>query len=122
MRRDSKDQRWQETKRRVWERDKQDRMVKVLSLAEYRVLQKNAGSQISILDPAHYLPVGKYPQYCYWSANVILLNRYSHECIGHGKNPVTGEHISEEEIQTWWERILKGDPIQYNYLKYKELL
>lgn len=122
MRRDSNDKKWQEVKDKVKARDKVDRMLKVITPVEYKVLKTKAGYLLNTLDPAHYLPVSGRPDLCYKSYNIVLLNRYSHECLDSYKNPITGESITKEEVKLWWERILKGDNTQYQYLKSQNLL
>jgi hypothetical protein len=122
LRRDSNDTKWQEVKNKVKNRDKVDRMLKILNPIEYKVLKSNAGYLLNILDPAHYLAVSDRPDLCYKSYNIVLLNRYSHEMLDSFKNPINGESITKEEVQLWWERILKGDNTQYQYLKSQNLL
>lgn len=122
MRRDSNDRQWQEVKDKVKARDKVDRMLKTATPAEYLALKKKAGYLLGILDPAHYLAVSDRPDLCYKSYNIVLLNRYSHECLDSFKDPITGEPISKEDVRLWWERILKSDATQYNYLKSKNLV
>ena len=122
MRRDSNDAKWQEVKEKVRNRDKVDRMLKVLNPVEYRVMKSNAGYLLNTLDPAHYLAVSDRPDLCYKSYNIVLLNRYSHECLDSFKDPVTGEPITKEEVRLWWDRILKSDTTQYQYLKSQNLV
>lgn len=121
-RRDSQDQKWQEVKNIVVKRDKFDRLQKVLTPAEYKIVKRNAGPLINTLDPAHYLPAGQYPDLIYKSYNIVLLNRWSHSQLDACRDPVNGTPISLEERDNWWIRILKGNSNQYNYLKYKELV
>lgn len=122
MRRDSNDRAWQEVKAKVKARDKIDRMIKTLNPTEYTILKKNAGYLLNTLDPAHYLPVSMRPDLCYKSYNIVLLNRYSHQMLDSFKDPIKGNSISKEEIQSWWERILRSDEFQFNYLKSKDLV
>ena len=122
MRRDSNDVKWREVKEKVLQRDRSCRLCKILSPQEYSILRKNAGALLFTLDPAHYLPVGQYPELCYKSYNICLLNRFSHSMLDSYKNPITSTSITKEEVQNWWLRILKGDLAQYNYLKEKGLI
>lgn len=120
--RSSSDKKWQEVKDRVFTRDQSDRIIKILTPQEVLILKKNAGRFLNILDPAHYLAVSKRPDLCYKSYNIVVLNRYSHDNLDHFRDPVTGVTITEEEVQKWWVRILKGNPAQFNYLKQKDLI
>ena len=121
-RRSSNDKEWQAVKDKVFNRDKGDRILRVLTPQEALVLRKNAGHFLNTLDPAHYIAVSERPDLCYKSYNIVALNRFSHDNLDHFRDPVTAEPITKEEVQVWWERILKGDPTQYNYLKSKELI
>lgn len=122
MRRDSNDKKWQQVKEIVRNRDKTDRILKAISTQEYLILKKNAKHLINVLDPAHYIPVSKDSSLCYKSYNIVLLNRYSHTNLDYCKHPITGENITKEEVQIWWEKILKTDKDQYMYLKHKGLI
>ena len=121
-RRDSNDKEWQAVKERVRFRDKEDRILKILTGPEYLILKRNAGIQLQILDPAHYLAVSERPDLCYKSYNIVLLNRYSHENLDRFKNPINGDPITKEEVKEWWIRILKGNKVQYDYLLNKNLI
>lgn len=121
-RRDTNDNRWKEVREEVFKRDKGDRILKVLSLQEFYQLKRNAGSYLRILDPAHYLEVSKRPDLCYEVNNIVTLNRYSHSNLDSFHHPITGEHISKEEVQKWWDRILRGNKAQYEFLKSEELI
>lgn len=121
-RRDSQDKEWQKVKELVRKRDRFDRLQKVLTPAEYSIVKKNAGPLIHVLDPAHYLSAGQHPDLIYKSYNIVLLNRWSHSQLDACRDPVTGTPVSPEEKSDWWIRILKGDPKQYEYLKYKGIV
>lgn len=117
MRRDSNDKEWLETKEKVKQRDKKDRMLKVVTVQEMMLLRKNGGHWLNQLDPAHINPVGRYPEWCYDPQNIVLLNHYSHSNLDSCRDPITGRQISAEERDAWWLRIIKGDKEQYEYLK-----
>ena len=121
-RRSSQDKRWQEVKQKVRERDKSDRMLRIVTPLEYVVLKKKAGPLINILDPAHYKAVSELPSECYTVSNICLLNRWSHENLDNFRDPVDGHPISKEEVQKWWERIIKSNKDQYQELKGKGLI
>ena len=120
-RRDINDKEWQAVKRRVKARDNnRDRMQFVLSLAEYKTLRSNAGPYISKIDPAHVISVSKNYSRCYEEDNIISLNRYSHSNLDSCKDPVTGENISGEEVTSWWIRLLKACPSQWESFTLKK--
>lgn len=121
-RRSSQDKRWQEVKQKVRERDKSDRMLRIVTPLEYVVLKKKAGPLINILDPAHYKAVSELPSECYTVSNICLLNRWSHENLDNFRDPVDGHPISKEEVRKWWERIIKSNKDQYQELKDKGLI
>ena len=121
-RRDSNDKAWRSVKARVRERDKVDRIFKILSLKEAMILRKSAGPQLNILDSAHYIAVSENPSLIYDENNIILFNRFSHTNLDSFKDPVDGHSITREEVRMWWERLLKGNIHQYEYLKERGLI
>ena len=117
MKRDSKDIKWQETKRVVQKRDENScRLMRILTPVEYFLLKKKAGSLLATVDPAHFLSVSERPDLCYIPENIVCLIRYSHEQLDSYRDPITGKPISAEEHLNWWIRILKGNSLQWNYL------
>lgn len=114
-RRSSKDEKWQEVKRIVAERDKTDRILPKLTISEYKALRRNAKGFLTILDPAHVIQVSQCGAMIYDEDNVILLNRYSHDNLDHNRCPVSGKRITRERVHEWWARIV-------GVAKYKELL
>ena len=123
MRRDSKDQNWQKVKAEVKARDGlRCRLIKVLSYREMLILKKNAGPFLFSLDPAHYIAVSEDPSIMYIPENIVMLNRYSHTNLDNYRNPITGEPITKAEALKWWDRILRGNPEQYKYLKDNHIL
>lgn len=118
IRRSSKDTKWQEVKREVYDRDKGVcRLCKILTAKEFLTLKKNAGSMIKTLDPAHYKAVSHRPDLCYEPNNICMVNHYSHSMLDDNKSPIDGTYITLEEVDAWWIRILKGNPAQYEYLE-----
>ncbi len=107
MRRDSSDRQWQEVKEKVRSRDKnQDRILRVLTVKEAFLLKKKAPrSMLEKLDAAHIWPVSLYPELMYSVHNIVTLNRYSHENLDNMRCPITGDTITYEERQAWWQRI-----------------
>jgi hypothetical protein len=115
MRRDKNDLEWQEVKRIVTKRDnKSCRLLKILSAREGFLLQKKApAGLLNRLDHAHCFPASVYTKLIYLEKNIVLLNRYSHHMLDDCCNPITGELITYEERQKWWERIVGTDIYQY---------
>jgi len=108
---------WQSLKENVTKRDKEYcRLVKILSVQEAYLLIEKAGSQLKILDPAHYRARSERPDLKYVPENVVLLNRFSHGNLDDCKHPITGKNISRQERNDWWIRILKGNKEQFDYL------
>ena len=92
-----------------------DRILRILSVKEVLILQKNASrAQLQKLDAAHVFAVSTHPEMCYEVNNVVLLNRFCHESLDNMKDPITGRPISQEENLAWWERIL--GPTQWEAL------
>ena len=119
-RRDAKDQEWQRTKAKVVNRDRVDRIFKVLNATEAIVLKAKAGYLLNYLDPAHIIPVSANSTIMYEPCNIVLLNRYSHEMLDSCRHPITGEHITRDEVNKWWIRILKSNSAQY--FEFKQML
>ena len=106
MRRDKNDAQWQAVKAEVRTRDKGDRIMRVLTVKEVLLLQRKAPRiQLEKLDAAHIWPVSIYPDLVYDKNNIVLLNRYSHENLDNMRDPITGQPISYEERQAWWQKI-----------------
>lgn len=122
-RRDSNDAEWKKTKRIVSKRDKGVcRLMMVVSAGEGLLLKRNSQGMLSVLDPAHYLPVSIRPDLCYDPDNIVLLNRYSHNMLDYSRNPITGEFIDSSETKAWWKRILQGNTKQYKALQDKGII
>lgn len=62
-----------------------------------------------ILDMAHVEAKSIRPDLKYLVENVVLMNRLSHSFIDFAKSPLTGENITNEERNNWWNRIVNGD-------------
>ena len=116
-RRTSADEQWKEVKDFIRKRDRNTcRLIRIVSIKEMMILKKNAPPHmLKTLDPAHILPVGSHPDYCYLTNNVVLLNHYSHSNLDNMKSPIDGKSITREERDSWWKRIA-GDN------QYRELL
>lgn len=122
-RRSSQDKEWQKVKSLVRERDNNRcRIIRCLTAQEVLILKKNAGYNLNIIDPAHYLSVSNRPDLCYDADNICCLNRYSHQNLDDFKSPIDGHNISEDEVNNWWIRILSTNYKQLNSLREKGLL
>jgi hypothetical protein len=103
-----KDEKWEEVKKIVYERDNNEcQLIKKLSKETKELFLKKVNPQlVNIIDPAHYLSTGSYPEYKYDPDVILLLNRQSHTWIDCQCSPVTGRQISIEEKEWWWEFLL----------------
>mgnify|MGYP007057168830 CR=1 FL=1 len=117
-RRDHKDAEWKKVKKIVRERDLETcRLIKIISMKQALLLKRNGTGVLQKLDPAHILPVSTHPDLCYEPNNIVLLNRYSHNMLDFGRDPITGEPINHEETLSWWETI--AGPEQWEFLQRK---
>lgn len=108
MRRDENDEEWKEVKREVLGRDNgEDRFLKILSSVQAKAFFNfNKGLLTQKLDPAHILPVSKYPRLCYNPDNIVLINRIAHTRLDASKSPITGDPIDLKTLKLWWKAIL----------------
>lgn len=58
-----------------------------------------------VLQCAHRAPVSVHLDVCYDVNNVFLLCADHHGRIDHFEDPVTGEDLTEEQHEAWWDRI-----------------
>lgn len=109
MRRDKNDIKWQECKKAVFEMDKKQCLLcQCLSIPEsIRFQQSIPDTPTSIIDPAHRVAVSKNIKLMYDPNNVFSICRCHHERLDNCKNPITGKPCSSEDIEYWWNRILK---------------
>lgn len=122
-RRGPDDEKWAETKERLHKRDKgRCRLLRVISAKDATILRHRAGSRLSRIDAAHFRAVSELPAACYELANVVCLNRYSHECLDSCKDPIYGASISKSERDLWWIRILHSNRKQFEELVAKKLI
>jgi len=112
MKRGPDDLQWQDLKKRIAKRDHGScRLLGILSLRENMMLcavakQKDAKRFIPIIDPAHIFPVSRYPHLCYEDDNVVLLNRFAHDCLEDKISPFTGELLEDEDYNKIFIRIV----------------
>lgn len=83
---------------------------------ELEELDRNGSFLIKTVDGAHFLSRSKYPSLIYYPDNVIPLNRYSHSMLDTYRDPISGEQISKEEHDSWWEFLLGEE--KYNRVLY----
>jgi hypothetical protein len=102
------DELWETVKDFVRKRDKGCRLIRVLVPFELAQLVANSSGLHTQLDCAHIRPRSTYPELKYDVNNVVLLNRYSHSCLDMRRDPVSGRKIPQEEVDDWWQRILRG--------------
>lgn len=115
-RRSSGDAKWAAVKADVLKRDSgRCRLLRILSARDALLLKRNAGERLQKIDPAHIYPVSKNIPLTYNPANLISLNRYSHDMLDTSRHPVTGESISRDEVYDWWKRI--AGESQWNMLQ-----
>jgi hypothetical protein len=120
MRRDKNDERWQEVKRKVKERDQgQDRFLKCLTLKEFEAFKALNPDYLKILDPAHVLDVGDYPSLMYCADNILTINRTAHERLDSNRSPISGNVIEKGYVKQWWVKILGPEQFQ-NLMKFKD--
>lgn len=121
MRRDKNDKEWAKVKHAIKERDGNTcRLVRKLSVGEMYELKQNAGVRYKTLDPAHIYPVSLDTSVMYEPANLVILNRYSHEMLDSMKSPLTGKSIPRSEVYKWWKRIA-GDKQWYEIQRLRDL-
>ncbi len=71
-----------------------------------QTLKAKAGPLYYQLDMAHVFGKGSHSWMRHDLDNVVLLNRYSHNCLDQGKHPIHGTSIDAEERERWWTWIL----------------
>ena len=115
-RRDSNDAEWKKVKEFVRKRDSNTcRLMMVITAKQGLYLKKNGSGLLDTLDPAHVFPVSTHPKLCYEPDNVVILNRYSHNMLDSGRDPIMGNTISYNERMRWWELI--AGPLQWDHLQ-----
>lgn len=100
-----KDQSWEETKQRFYEKrgkDSWDFLLERLPANLKIQLINNSNGLWKILDPAHILPKDIYPELKYNEDNIVWLNRYSHSNLDNLLNPITGKPINKHLREVWF--------------------
>lgn len=107
-RRSNEDKEWQKTKEEVDKRDGHScRWRAILTPSEAAQFMKlePMPSMVAQIDHAHVLPVGNNLSLTYDIDNVYCLCRWAHNHIDNLINPLTNEHMKQNEQWYWWYRI-----------------
>lgn len=103
------DAQWELVREAVLRRDRyQCRLLAILPPAEAAQLCANSGGHHKLVDCAHIKARSTHPQLKYEISNIVALNRYSHSCLDTGRCPVSGRRLTPEEVEQWWQKILKS--------------
>lgn len=124
-RRSSNDIKWQETKKKVRERDNyQCRFLSCLNPHEYSMVLKACDNHAFLrpTDCAHIRAVSDHPEIMYDTSNIVFLCRYAHTCIDNCINPFTGLHMDNNYRWYLWSRIYHHKIFPYcEELDYEEI-
>lgn len=111
------DERWESLKEQLDLRECQ-LVDRIKSEENYQLLMEimwnKGGHLLKIIDPAHVFSRAEAPHMKYDLDNVVPLNRFSHSMLDIMRDPITGESISKEVHDEYWEFIVGEE-------KYKEL-
>lgn len=124
-RRSSSDKKWQETKRQCDIRDNHScRWLSILTPKEMALLKKIEPNPYMLqqIDHAHVLPVGNNLSLTYNVDNVYCLSRWAHNHIDNLTNPLTNEHMNQNEQWYWWVRIRYKKTFAYDESQDYEVL
>lgn len=101
---------WRDVRKEVFDRDNSEcQLTNKLTEASRQMLRHNAGHLFYIIDPAHVIRRTKSAKLKYDPDNVVCLNRYSHSMLDNHKSPITGERISDDEVDLWWSIIVGAE-------------
>lgn len=115
MRRGPDDKQWQEVKEKVRILDAagcifcrcMNFQEKNIQLAQVRNCDTEIPANFTTLDPAHHIAVSSNAKIMYDVDNVYLVCRFHHTRIDNRQNPYTGEKITAEEQEAFWQRAMK---------------
>lgn len=117
-RRSASDERWNDLRDFLKKRDRSDRLVQCLTIAEAKRC-KTLGQR---LDCAHLFAVSSYPEYTYEERNVYRINNTSHRWLDEYKSPISGDFIDRNRHFWWWWRIAVRSTEKYDETtNYEEL-
>lgn len=112
------DEKWEEVKKRVYERDKDCQLWVRLTKGETDwLVNQNGFFLLETVDPAHVFGKGAYPHLKYDEDNIVLLSRLFHSRLDHFYDPLTGSSIDKETQERWWKLIVGEE--RYNRLEEK---
>lgn len=102
--RSSNDERWQEVKKIVRERDNYTcRLCSCLTAAEYNESRKAIHLSFEPTDCAHVEAAGYDPAKMYNPENILFMCRAHHSCLDNLINPFTGRHMDDNfRWYLWW--------------------
>lgn len=105
-----KDEQWEQIKQGIGKSCQLVERLYALGLNDaLRELSDNAGWLLKTVDGAHYKSRSRYPFLIYYPENVVPLNRFSHSMLDQCRDPISGDLITQEEQESWWELILGGE-------------
>lgn len=97
---------WIKCKKEVDKRDRNTcRCCRLFTPGEMLAFRKSRPGPQYPLQHAHRHPVSVHPDEAHDPNNVCLLCRTCHSRIDGFLDPITGNPISEEEHERWWDRI-----------------
>ncbi len=101
------DTKWEELKDVIHKRDNYEcRLTRLLTPDENYGAIKTGFFTRTSLDLAHVVRRSQSKKLYYEPRNIVLLNRIFHGRLDAHKDPVTGKHISNEELKKWWVRMI----------------
>ena len=100
------DEKWEEVKKKVWERDNgKCQLWEVLTIEQRDYVKQHYYSDHKFLskdlDCAHIKPRGSHPDLIYDVDNIVLISRYFHSLLDQFYDPVTREPIDREAKTKW---------------------
>lgn len=100
---------WQEVRKKLFERDKSCRVWMCLSQLEKSIILATFLDQLSMFkdidDAAHIKARSTHPELYYELDNLVRINRYFHTLLDTHRHPVTQLPITAEEREYWFKRI-----------------
>lgn len=84
-------------------------LLVLLDEDDKKVLIMNAGPLLYSLDRAHVFGKNAFSWMRFNVENIVWLNRFSHNCLDNGQNPITGQKIRGDDVRAWWELIIGED-------------
>lgn len=115
MRRGSDDKEWQKVKEIIRGLDAAGCIFCRAATATERAIQNrdvkegkiDCPANFTTLDPAHHIAVSSNAKIMYDPNNVFQVCRFHHTRIDNRQNPYTGDRITAEEQEEFWQRAMK---------------